>query len=201
MGGRILRQRVEFAGLPNGYFICRGFGHLAKTCPKRKDTPTQQGMEPNQGNPQQKAPTTSTPQSYSEGGGPVLRAQKWVMVSSYIGKKPMDSLPMSSQQPTIFNLFDVLTNKDQLLTTQLRGAYMSQPRDTSEMEEVIPPNQEQVTILVERKISPLPDRVEGRPTETIQNLADIVTSIPNSMENNKQFGKTYLLVGVPEQWK
>ena len=97
----------------------------------------------------------------------------------------MDSLPMSSQQPTIFNLFDVLTNKDQLLTTQLRGAYMSQPRDTSEMEEVIPPNHDPMTILINGKISSSLDQVESRPTKTLLHLMDIATNIPNSMENNK----------------
>ena len=86
IGAGILAQRVEFVGLPNERLIFRGVGHLAKTSPKRKDIPAQKGMEPEERNPQQKAPTTSTPQSYSEGGGPVSMAKQWVMVSSNTGK-------------------------------------------------------------------------------------------------------------------
>ena len=72
-----------------------------------------------------------------------------------------------------------------MFQNQLGEACTSQSCDTSEMEEVVPPNHDQVTILVGGQISPSLDQVESRPTKTLLHLMDIATNIPNSMENNK----------------
>ena len=37
LGGGFHNQRVEYTGLPNQCYICRNFGHIANSCPKKQN--------------------------------------------------------------------------------------------------------------------------------------------------------------------